>query len=829
MTARGFGDAENKENLVGMRRGRWVAALLASSALVVASTTVSATEESETFQNKANKAQEATDVTQLGQAAPLYAFDIAPQSLATALDAFSQVTGWQFGYTSDVVTGVASPAVRGRYTGENALRLLLSGSGLTFSLMDDGTAIITRADATGSTNSQSDPVVLSPLVVTASGRPQPLVDAPASISVIPREELENKQFASLHDALRTIPGVRIIGGSNGEDSGISIRGMEDGQTLVLVDGRRINSSEANPRGGGGDLESNWIPPIDAIDRVEVVRGPMSSLYGADAVGGVVNVITRKVSSEWTGSVGISYLAQGQQEIGDQRQADFYVSGPLHEDYAGIQFWGYNKLRDEDEFVDGTQESDKLNLNGRLWLTPTPDHDVMLEYGVARQDYNRTADNSGDGSDAQRQYDRDSWAIAHTGRWNIGISDIQLYRETTERTSPLSTSQTPTNATNTVLDGKFTTFIDDHVATIGYQWTETTSDKSDFRDLDDPDSEWGSRSVAQSAYFVEDEWEVFDSLTLTGGVRLTDHEIYGRNWSPRGYAVWRTSPRWTVKGGVGTGFKAPEIREIEPQTGATQAKGAVLAFGNPDLQPEESTSYEMGVYYDDNRTFRASATVFRNEFENKIINSGSYAFYYADGTRVPARSDCTPSDPPTTACPAWGTWLNLPGAKVHGIELEASWQATKKVNIAGSYTYSHSKITAGDLSVTAPNGESIDFNPGGLSGLDGQPLAGVPEHAATLTVTYDPIDSVRTFLRGSYESEVTSVSFGQGNSVRYQPESLTTIDLGASWQANPSLTFSAVLYNVFDETRYDPDRVGEAGLYQYPEDGRRFWLSMRTTF
>lgn len=771
---------------------------------------------------------------QAGTAGQRISVDIPAQALNSALLSLAQRAHLQLVYDAAEVRGKRSTAVRGELTIGQALDRLLAGTGYSARFTGGNRVQLVAAPASASARraeEQSDANVRNDrqdIVVTAAGYEQMVIDAPASISVVSRVELENRQFASLHDAITDIPGVAIVGGSDGEGSGISIRGMQAGQSLILIDGRRTNSSEANPRGGGGDLESNWVPPLQAIERIEVVRGPMSSLHGADAVGGVINVITRKVPLSWMGSLQASWLLQNHGAVGNQHQVDAYLAGPVVPGLIGIQAWGYDKHRDEDAMPEAVQESDKWSGTGRIWITPTPDQDIMLEYGVQRQEYSRSAARSGDGADANRRYDRDNWAIAHTGRWGFGTSNIQFYEEKTERTSALTANPIPTNATNSVLDAKITMPFANHIATVGYQWMRTKSDKSDFKDLDDPASTYGTRTVKQSDYFIEDEWMILPDVSLTGGVRLTDHEIYGSHWSPRGYAVWRIDPHFTLKGGVGTGYNAPEIRQIEPQTGATQARGAILAFGNPDLQPEESTSYELGLYYT-NDTLRLSATVFHNDFSNKVINTASYAFYHADGTRIPARHDCVMADPPTSACPAWGTWLNLPRARVRGLELDGRWQLLPELDLRAAYTYSDSRIRTGDLFVTAPNGEEIPFIPGGIDGLNGQPLAGVPKHRATGTLNWEPARGVRAYVRGLHESKVTSVSFGQGNSVRFQPKSLTTFDVGGSWQINEVMTLSAVVYNISDQVRYDPDRVGEAGLYQFPEDGRRFWLSMRANF
>lgn len=138
--------------------------------------------------------------------------------------------------------------------------------------------------------------------VTASGGGTDVRDAPASVSVITREEIERQPVYDLNTLLRRIPGVTGGFGPVGEQSKIKLRGLDDKYTLILVDGKRIGSSaDTNYRRDLGRQDINWISP-NMIERIEIVRGPMSSLYGSDAMGGVINIITRKVYRDWSGSL-----------------------------------------------------------------------------------------------------------------------------------------------------------------------------------------------------------------------------------------------------------------------------------------------------------------------------------------------------------------------------------------------------------------------------------------------------------------------------------------------------------------------------------------------
>ncbi len=131
---------------------------------------------------------------------------------------------------------------------------------------------------------QTDSAKLEKIVLTASGQAVDLKEAPASISVITAEEIEKRPVSSLADLLKRVPGVTGGLSTNGDGSKIKLRGLPDNYTLILIDGKRIGSSrDTNYRPDLGRQDLNWITP-DMIERIEVVRGPMSSLYGSDAMG-----------------------------------------------------------------------------------------------------------------------------------------------------------------------------------------------------------------------------------------------------------------------------------------------------------------------------------------------------------------------------------------------------------------------------------------------------------------------------------------------------------------------------------------------------------------
>ena len=194
----------------------------------------------------------------------------------------------------------------------------------------------TCASAQAQTPASSN--TLSEVVVSAAGFEQELKQAPASISVVTREELESKNFRDLAEALQGVEGIDVLGGT-GKTGGldISIRGMPSDYTLILIDGRRQNvAGDVTPNGFGAALNS-FMPPVSAIERIEIIRGPMSTLYGSDAMGGVVNIITRKVAKTWGGEVGVSHSLPADDDWGDESKANFYLNGPIQNTCWG---WPY---------------------------------------------------------------------------------------------------------------------------------------------------------------------------------------------------------------------------------------------------------------------------------------------------------------------------------------------------------------------------------------------------------------------------------------------------------------------------------------------------------
>lgn len=621
------------------------------------------------------------------------------------------------------------------------------------------------------------------LVVTASGHEQALVDAPASISVIDREQLEQRAYRDVTDALKDLPGVIITGGESGGDSAdISLRGMPAGYTLMLVDGKRLSGRESRPNSDGPGEEQNWLPPVEAIERIEVVRGPMSTLYGSDAIGGVINVITRKVPAQWNGSVQVDSIIQDNSASGDMAQANFHLSGPLVQDKLSLQLYGRKYQRDEDSIVNGYNETDVQSVTGRLAYTPSENHEVLLETGTTEQERTSLVGQSGptEGcrggcSDAFNEYNRDFISITHNGRFESGDLSSFVQREVTENIGRQM------EIANLVAKSSYIMPLGDHTLVLGATYEAEELDDFTSNQISDRTHIESSRW----AFFGEDEWALTDSFALTAGVRLDDDENFGSHASPRLYGVWKLAERWTLKGGVSTGYNSPGLRHLTADWGQSSRGGDV--YGNPDLEPETSINKEIALHFQGSDGFSAGITLFHNDFEDKI-----------------SRIDC-PEDICDAGPNQFGSTptyrINIDEAVTRGGEISVAAELTERFKINASYTHTDSEQKTGEYR--------------------GEPLAQLPKNMASVSTDWRASDALNHWLRVTYRGEESQPTTGPSSGSLIAP-SYTFVDTGLNYALSESTKLKAGIYNLLDEeVTYDE--------YGFVADGRRYWLGVNYRF
>ena len=756
------------------------------------------------------------------QHAARYQFDLEAKVLSKAITDFSAITNVQVLYTGIPTAQYMSAEVKGDLTPAQALNVLLSGTNIRYRFVTTNAVTLEKVKA--KTNSQ--PLSLGPITVTtAAGYSQEIKNSPASISVLSNDTLEKRPFSSLQDITNEVPGVNVVG--SGANSGISIRGMPKGYTLVLVDGKRVRSETANPRElNNEDLDSSFIPPVSVIDRVEVVRGPMSSLYGSDAMGGVINIITKKTPEKWGGSVGYGFQAPDSGVMSNKRQADFYLSGPIIKNTMGVSLWGSEILQDEDKYLGGYQESQKRTLGGKLNLIANQDTDLTFDFSTSKQRY--TSNPGGvlkqtSRSAVDREWTRDSWGITYNKRFELGDLEVKYYQESYERYRYPKTYEFTTSSENKVADARFLTGFGRHLITTGLQWTNDEQANSDLGG--GHSGSFGTRKVTDWAIFTEDEWELISQkLYLTLGARLTDNEFFGKHTSPRAYFVFNYSENLTFKGGIATGYKSPKITQIDETTGSSRGGGndQFVIMGNPNLKPEKSTNYEVSAMYNNNKNLSFGTTFFYNDFTNKILSTQSY--YFSDGNDGVIAAYCDSGSVGSQECPAWATWLNADGATIQGIELEGNWDIAEKLALKINYTYTDSSIDASNVVINTPAGA----RPFGdtLAQLDGNSLVGVPDHTGSVVLNYYPTDKLSSYIRANYEGQITRVDFDR-NSVDKSEKDLATLDIGLSYDVNKWLSLNFTIDNFTDAKRF---KVREdTGAFWFSERGRSYFMNMKVLF
>ncbi|HAT1514590.1 TPA: TonB-dependent receptor [Morganella morganii] len=650
------------------------------------------------------------------------------------------------------------------------------------------------------------------IVVTASGFAQEMRDAPASITVITKEQLQNKPAANLIDMVKDVEGVSVIGGSLKPD--VSIRGLSGDYTLIMVDGRRQNSRESRPNGSGG-YEAGFIPPVEAIERIEVIRGPMSSLYGSDAMGGVINIITKAVADEWHGSMGMGGIIQESKDYGNSANTDFYVSGPLIKDKLGLQVYGGLNYRREDKLLEGTPRKDDKNITAKLAFTPIEGQKFLAEVGRSTQEHTSTPGKSIDetttrggivqkNNKSEVHNNRNHWALTWKGDWDEINSELSVYQENTIRKTNtgkwnkvsedwvMAYEARQPEVTNTVVDGKVTAFLPSNVLTVGgqYQYAKLKDDSV----IKNKQTVTEKMTAEQKALFVEDEFSVTDDLTLTGGLRMDDHEFYGKHWNPRAYAVYKLTDEITIKGGVAKAFRAPTLRELSPNFGTSTQGGAAIMYGNRDLKPETSVTEELGIAYDHESGFSVSATLFNTEFKNKLT---SY--------QVAGQTD------PLTGLNMF-IYDNVGKANIRGVEMASRIPVAEKWNLNLNYTFTDSERKSDDEKL---NGKS----------LKGQPLEMTPRHMANAKLDWQYRPDMSFYTQANYTGKQVWAAQRNGAKQPRERSGITTLDLGMTYQVMPNALLNFAVLNIANEKGDDIDTNGNWQI----DEGRRYWANLKLNF
>ena len=612
------------------------------------------------------------------------------------------------------------------------------------------------------------------MVVTATKNRTSVSEAPASITVIDNETINRTPANDVASVLETVPGLQVVR-TSGSEPYITIRGLKnnnsarDNYTLLLINGRRITSAETMVRGASIDFSSI---PMTAIDHIEVIRGPMSSLYGSDALGGVVNVILKQPTEDTRVDASVSY-SHPENGGGAMKKGNVFVSGSALPDQLLYTISAEMSQQDEwfpDDVTSGNSfsgnaEEERKGLHASLdWLV-NDSNTIVLDAGYMEDDRTFPDSDKDDTSDDDisdsKKY---TLGLGHQGEWGWGDSDVYYLYERSkiydDNSHPLL-AITNSKQQNHSLDSKlsFTNF-ENQVITTGLDITHTSIDIDQNYD--------GEQTTGQQAVFVQDQISLTDTLSATLSGRITHHDDFGSDFTPRAYLVYTPTDQVTVKGGYAEGFKTPTIYQSSRDFALVSCGGTCYLTGNPDLEPETSKTYEMAASYSGDRWF-VQATTFFNEIKDMIDRDTS------------------------TRSSGWITYQNIDEAESKGVELEGEWDMTDSLSLNANATYTNAKDKSDDTS-----------------------LENVPRWLSNITLSWYAMDDVSLYTSANYTGKQWD------GDTWLDPYVIANI--GGSYQINDDWRIKAGVTNFLDENLESDDQ-------DYSENviGRTYFATVDMSF
>lgn len=445
------------------------------------------------------------------------------------------------------------------------------------------------------------------IIVSSNRVEQPRFEVGQSVSILTADDLETRQSQVLSDALRTLPGVTVArNGGPGSATSVFIRGGDSSQTLVLVDGVRINDPSA-PSGAfdfGNLLTAN-------IDRVEVLRGPNSVIWGSQAIGGVVNIRTAEPTEN------LAVTARGEYGYRDTAQTVANVSGRsgIFSGSLGGSYFRTDGISAFDENQGGTERDGfrSVNANAKLRIDLTDSFNIDLRgfYVDSRVEFDNPPADTLPVTDTEQiiGYVGVNWALLDGRLRNrIAYARTDISRVTTD---PNPASFNPFDASGALDRFEYQGVLEaTDFATLIFGAEHEESKSSTFFAAFDPAPD--RTETALTSFYGQAVLRPFSGLTVAGGVRVDDHDVFGSETSLGGNFAYTPNDGDTViRGTYAEGFRAPALPEL------------LANFGNPNLQPETAKSYDFGIEQSilDGR-MRASATYFHRDTKNLIAFSST---------------------------------------------------------------------------------------------------------------------------------------------------------------------------------------------------------------
>ena len=595
------------------------------------------------------------------------------------------------------------------------------------------------------------------VIVTANRSAQPIERVGASVTVLTQAAIEARQTPAVAELLAQTPGVSYTrNGGVGTSTSVNIRGAESQHTVVLIDGVKLNDPSSTQ---GGFNFGNLL--VGDTARIEVLRGAQSTLWGSQAIGGVVNIVTNEPTEALQGSLDAEAGARGTTYFrGGIGGANDRLSWRLAASRYSTDGFSAYATGTEDDGYTNTGLSGRLNLK----ITDAVSLDLRSVWSNGRADFDAWNGDS-------REYGNTKELVAYAGL-NFDLLDGRFRNR-------IGYASTDTNRQNynpdtlvqpLTFDAKGQNRRWEYQGTFAVTETLNTtfgieSERSEMRTRSP--SAWNlnpafgrGKADLDSAY-AQVQWTLLDGLTLTGGLRYDDHAQYGDNLLGQVAAAWALNDGDTVvRASWGQGFRAPGLYELYSE------------YGNLTLQPEEFDSWEVGV---EQRLFdRAlvSATYFNRQADNEIRYNGCDF-----GTTDPL---CT-----VNGVGRWGYYKNVQKTEAQGVELVGRVDVTDRLNVSANYTWTDAKSASG--------------------ATDGKRLTRRPEHMANFAADYAFAFGLKTGVAVRYVGEAFS---NDTNTVALK--AYTLVDIRASYPINDNLEVYGRVENAFDEDYQTVLNYGTAG-------------------
>jgi len=473
------------------------------------------------------------------------------------------------------------------------------------------------------------------IVVSATRAPRPISEVGSSVTVIAAPEIELRQYESVADILRDAPGVSIARNSAfGGVASARIRGAASGQSLVVIDGVVMNDPSA-PSGGFNFANLDVVD----IERIEILRGPQSILYGADAIGGVIAITTKRGEDGFSAN---GFLEGG--SLGLARGAATLAGGGARLDgrltISGTRADGLSRAAIGSE--DDAFRSIAVSFAGGAELQPDWRTEFFARYGDARAEIDGFPPPDFSLADTDETEDTEEYGLAgrllHDGdrlQQALTVSFNNIDREN------LDSGAFIFGADGDRISAEYFAryaFSDRFAALAGIEGERTSVDVSGVDD-----------SARNGSVFALIEAEPLAGLQISGGVRRDEFNEFEGATTGRVTAAWRAAPETIVRASWGEGFRAPSLFQLN-----------FNLFGgppNPDLRPERSTAYDMSLEQKLDGGLIAKVTLFHQTIRDQID------FDFASGG-----------------------FINIDRARSRGVELEAEWTPVDSVSVSANYSY-----------------------------------------------------------------------------------------------------------------------------------------------